>query len=97
MGWLQSVSDVTRGKPGKSESIPDSGGAAPLKSVSGKQASAPPHDWYAPLPEPPDFLRAEPAVREAERFVRSRRGGTPLTVKNIKNALNRARRPGGEP
>ncbi len=30
-------------------------------------------DWYAPLPEPPDFLRAEPAVKEAERVVRSRR------------------------
>jgi hypothetical protein len=56
-------------------------------------------DWYA-LPaqsDIPDFLKAEPAVREAERVVRSRRGGTPLTVKNIKNALNRARRPGGEP
>lgn len=59
-------------------SIPDSGGADPLKSVSGKQTSAPPHDWYAPLPKPPEYLRNtyEPcpaAVEEAERLVRSRR------------------------
>jgi hypothetical protein len=68
-----SVSDVTREKLGKSASIPDSGGADPLKSVSGKQASAPPHDWYAPLPDIPECYKAEPLVAEAERVVRSRR------------------------
>jgi hypothetical protein len=52
MGWLQSVSDVTRGK---SASIPDRLGD------------------QEPLPEPPELFRAEPAVREAERVVRSRR------------------------
>ncbi len=54
-------------------SISDSGGADPLKSVSRKQAWAPADAHDAPLPEPPDFLRAEPAVAEAERVVRSRR------------------------
>ncbi len=31
------------------------------------------HDWYCPLPEPPEMYRAEPLVAEAERVVRSRR------------------------
>ncbi len=32
------------------------------------------HDWYCPLPhEIPEMYRAEPAVREAEWVVRSRR------------------------
>ncbi|KKL20807.1 hypothetical protein LCGC14_2451780 [marine sediment metagenome] len=40
------------------------------------------------LPEIPPMFRAEPLVQEAERVVR----GTPLTVKNIKDALRRSRR-----
>ena len=54
MGWLQAVSDVTRGE-------------SPLPA--GRQVDA---GWYAPLPEPPEMFRAEPAVAEAERVVRSR-------------------------
>jgi hypothetical protein len=84
MAWVEAV----YGKLGKSASIPDSGGADPLKSVSEKQTSAPP-DWNVTLPEIPEMYRAEPAVLEAERVVRV---GTPLTVKNIKDALRRSRR-----
>jgi hypothetical protein len=65
MGWLQSVSDVTRGKP----TLP-----------AGRQADAGTHDWYAPLPDIPECYRrnvpCEPcptAVKEAERVVRSGR------------------------
>ncbi len=29
-------------------------------------------DWYAPLPEPPEMYKAEPAVAEAERVVRGK-------------------------
>ncbi len=32
------------------------------------------YDWYCPLPEEiPEMFRAEPAVREADRLVRSKR------------------------
>ena len=30
------------------------------------------YDWYAPLPEPPEMYRAEPAVLEAGRIIRGR-------------------------
>jgi hypothetical protein len=66
MGWLQSVSDMTRGK---SASIPDSDAHPAPESVSAKRPPCA-SDWYAPLPEPPDMFRAEPAVKEAERVVR---------------------------
>ena len=46
----------------------------PVQAVSDVTREKPStDDWYAPLPEPPDFLRAEPAVAEAEKLVRSRR------------------------
>ena len=45
-------------------------GTSPSKAAT---APTPPHDWHAPLPEPPEMFRAEPTVAEAERVVRSRR------------------------
>ncbi len=44
-------------------------GTSPSKAAT---APTPPHDWYVPLPEPPEMFRAEPAVAEAERVVRSK-------------------------
>ena len=50
-------------------------GTSPSKAAT---APTPPHDWYMPLPKPPErYLRNLPreraAVAEAERVVRSRR------------------------
>jgi hypothetical protein len=64
-----------------------------VEAVYGKPAEKPltatdSPDWNVTLPEIPEMYKAEPAVREAERVVR----GTPLTVKNIKDALRRSRR-----
>ncbi len=84
--WLDFLFPVGDGEP--CASISDSGGADPLKSASGKDASAPPDAHADSLPEIPPMFRAEPLVQEAERVVR----GTPLTVKNIKDALRRSRR-----
>ena len=44
-----------------------------VSDTTREKPSTPPHGWYAPLPEPPEMFRAEPAVAEAERVVRSRR------------------------
>jgi hypothetical protein len=44
------------------------------------------------LPDIPEHLRRLPAVEEAERVIRNRQRGTPLTVKNIKDALRRSSR-----
>ncbi len=66
MGWVESVHSD------KGASIPDSGGADPPKSVSGKQTSAPPD-----IPElylRPELIPIEEpdgaAVEEAERVLR---------------------------
>ena len=67
MAWAETV----YGEP--CASIPDSDGADPLKSVSGKQASAPVDAHHEPLPEIPPMFKAEPAVLEAVKIVRSRR------------------------
>ena len=42
-------------------------GTSPSKAAT---APTPPHDWYVPLPEPPEMFRAEPAVAEAERVLK---------------------------
>ena len=91
MGWVESaahpsVRDIPEpveqdmdGEP--CASIPDSGGADPLKSVSEKQASAPPHAHHAPLPGIPEFylLPQRIPVKEpddtpqlADKYVRSK-------------------------
>ena len=91
-------------------SIPDSGGADPLKSVSEKQASAPPHAHHAPLPGIPEFYllpqripvkEPDDTPEQADAFVRSGQGfytmgeaGQALSLQNIRDAMDHLRRSG---
>ena len=95
--WFpRGLSDGAEGESGRQEPLGSAEVPEPLEARSGPSASS-----LSPLlviPEfylRPELIPCEPcpsAIEEAERVVSNKQGGTPLTVKNIQDALRRLRR-----